>query len=66
MRAHHLFKFLPALLVSASAHAEFVPSSNMVLEPETTHVQKDGQFTQPLESMLRIETPVTSAAKATV
>jgi hypothetical protein len=66
MRAHHLFMLLPALLVSASAHAQFVPSSNMVLEPETTHVQKDGQFTQTLDSMLRIETPVTSAAKAAV
>ena len=57
MRAHHFFGLLPGLLVSALSHAQFVPSSTMVLEAETIHVQKDGQFTQTLESMVRIETP---------
>ena len=57
MRAHHFFCLLPGLLVSAMAHAQFVPAATMVLEAENIHVQQDGKFTQTLESMVRIETP---------
>ena len=57
MRAHHFFWLWPGLLASAIAQAQFVPASTMVLEADTIHVRQDGQFTQTLESMVRIETP---------
>jgi transglutaminase-like putative cysteine protease len=57
MSLPHLTGLIAGLLTCALVHAQYVPGSSTVLEIDTVHVLQDGQFTQTMESMVRIETP---------
>ena len=52
-------RLLPLLWLAYSsvALAQYVPSATRLRSADTFHVKQDGQFTQTLESLLRIDTP---------
>ena len=52
-------RLLPLLWLACSsvALAQYVPSATRLRSADTFHVKQDGQFTQTLESLLRIDTP---------
>ena len=56
MKRHFLLTALLSLVCLAPVHAEYVPAFTVVRETDSFHVMGDGQFTQTIESLLRIDT----------